>query len=191
MNPRAMSVWIVAAASRAVSPFRSVQARVSLSPPVKNVISPTVSNRSREHGVEAHPPVSELGRFLGRQLGELGLELQVEAAVPAVDDADQRLRGEGLELGRKGSVVGAQGLACLDVGEDALELRDLVTQSRIAGFRLRADPLEPFFDVVAIRDDELELERLEIPVGVGLGPERRRAPRSARPPCEARRARPG
>src|SRR5262245_21547841 len=45
MKPRAMSVWIVAAASSAVSPCASVQARVSFSPPVKNVSSPAVSKR--------------------------------------------------------------------------------------------------------------------------------------------------
>src|SRR5512132_3967011 len=45
MNPRAMSVWIAAAASSAVRPCASVQARVSLSPPVKKVSRPAVSKR--------------------------------------------------------------------------------------------------------------------------------------------------
>ena len=43
MNPRAMSVWIVAAASRAVCPRRNVQARVSFSPAVKNAIRPSAA----------------------------------------------------------------------------------------------------------------------------------------------------
>ena len=45
MKPRAMSLWIVAAASSAFWPRRSVQARVSFSPAVKNVIRSSSSRR--------------------------------------------------------------------------------------------------------------------------------------------------
>ena len=47
MNPRAMSEWIEAAASSAVCPRRSVHARVSFSPAVKNVIRSSASRRRR------------------------------------------------------------------------------------------------------------------------------------------------
>src|SRR5881392_3196063 len=35
----------------------------------------------RQHPLEARGPVAELGRLLGRQLGQLGLQLEVDAAV--------------------------------------------------------------------------------------------------------------
>ena len=73
-------------------------------------------------------------------------------------------------------LVRAERPAGLDVREDALELRNLVAQSRISGLRLRSHPFEPFLDIVAVCDDELELECLEIPVGVGLGPEAAETP---------------
>src|SRR6059058_3421056 len=47
MKPRAMSEWIVAAASSAVSPRRNGHARVSFSAAVKNEIRSTASNRRR------------------------------------------------------------------------------------------------------------------------------------------------
>ena len=47
-----------------------------------------------------------------------------------------------------------------------LELRDLRPQRRVARLRLLRDALEPTLDVVAIRDEQLELQRLEI--GCGL-----------------------
>ena len=123
MNPRAMSVWIVAAASRADLALPERPGAGLLVAAGEERDQPDGLEQAREHGVEARGALAELGRFLGWQLGELGLELQVEAAVPAVDDADQRLCRERLELGRKGAVVGAQGLTCLDVREDALEFR--------------------------------------------------------------------
>ena len=82
MKPRAMSEWIVAAASSAVWPLRSVQARVSLSPAVKNVIRPSASFSRRDDLVERRRPVAELRRLLVGQLGELGLELAVDPAGP-------------------------------------------------------------------------------------------------------------
>ena len=41
MKPRAMSEWILPAASTAVEPSRTVQARASMGPAVKNEISPS------------------------------------------------------------------------------------------------------------------------------------------------------
>ena len=54
----------------------------------------------RQDGVEARRPVAELGRLLRRQLGELGLELEVEPSGP-VDHSDQWLRRQRFQLGRK------------------------------------------------------------------------------------------
>src|SRR5581483_291877 len=58
MKPRAMSVWIVAAASSAVCPRRSVHARVSFSPAVKKVIRSSVSAscRTTEPSADSPPP---------------------------------------------------------------------------------------------------------------------------------------
>src|SRR5579862_710495 len=56
MKPRAISVWIVAAASIAVRPRRSVHARVSFSPAVKNVIRSRVSARRRTIDARADSP---------------------------------------------------------------------------------------------------------------------------------------
>src|SRR5205814_298707 len=56
MKPRAMSEWIVSAASSAVSPRLSVQARVSLSPAVKNVIRSRVSASRRTTSPSADSP---------------------------------------------------------------------------------------------------------------------------------------
>ena len=56
MKPRAMSEWIDAAASSAVWPRRSVQARVSFSPAVKNVIRSSASRSRRTTSSSAEGP---------------------------------------------------------------------------------------------------------------------------------------
>jgi hypothetical protein len=56
MKPRAMSEWIDAAASSAVCPRRSVQARVSFSPAVKNVIRSCASRSRRTSSSSAEGP---------------------------------------------------------------------------------------------------------------------------------------
>jgi len=58
--------------------------------------------------------------------------------------------------------MSGQGLPGLEVGTDPLERGDLVPESGIAGLRLRAHSLEPPLDVIAIRDEELEPERLQV-----------------------------
>jgi hypothetical protein len=60
---------------------------------------------------------AELGRLLVGQLGELGLELQVDAA-GAVLDRDQRLRRQRLELARQLLRVVGERAARVDVRED-------------------------------------------------------------------------
>ena len=97
MNPRARSVWTAAAASSAVSPRSSVQARASLSPAVKNVIRSAASKASPEDSLERRRPLAVLGRLLGGQLGQLGLEFQIDPARPVLEH-DERLRGQRLEL---------------------------------------------------------------------------------------------
>ena len=67
--------------------------------------------------------------------------------------------------------VRAQWPARLDVREDAFQVADLVAQPRVARLRLRANAIESLLDVVAVGDDELELDRLEVVVGISLGPE--------------------
>jgi hypothetical protein len=48
------------------------------------------------------------------------------------------------------------------VREDALQLGGLVAYARIAALRHRPHPLEALLDVVAVGDDELEPDRLEV-----------------------------
>ena len=153
-----MSVWIVAAASSAVWPRRSVQARVSVSPAVKKTISPTASKKSREDRLDSSPPSRNADASSG-ELRQLGFELQVEAARP-VDEVDQRLRRQRLEVARQRAGVRASGLPASTWARTLLELLRLLAELRIARLRLRANPLEPLLDVVAVGDDELELELL-------------------------------
>ena len=133
---------------------------------------------SGENRLEARRAVAKLGRVLVGELGELGFELEVEAARP-VDERDQRLRRERIERRRQRAGVGPERVAAFDVGEYALELLDLLAKLRIAGLRLRAHPLQPLLDVVAVGDDELELQLLAVALGIGVGIEVRRRPRSA------------
>jgi hypothetical protein len=101
------------------------------------------------------------GGLLLRQLAQLGLELQVDAA-GAVDDCDHRLGRQRLELRRQLAFPLPNRMAPLHVSQQPLELRHLVTKLRIAGFRLLRDPLEPSLDVVAVRHEQLELQPLQV-----------------------------
>ena len=117
MNPRAMSEWIDSAASSAVSPWRSVQARVSFSPAVKNVIRSSASRSRPATSSSADAPPSRIGgRLVLGELGQLRLELQVDPA-RAVLDRDQRLRRQRLELRRQLAGVVDQRAARVDVRE--------------------------------------------------------------------------
>ncbi len=161
MKPRAMSEWIVAAASSAFCPRRSVQARVSLSPAVKKLMRPSSSLSRRTTSSSADGALPERGRFLGRQFGELRLELQVDA-LRAVLDREQRLRRQRLEPGRKLAGEVGERTACIDVREHALELGHFLPQLLVAGLRLLRHALEPTLDVVAVGDEQLEPQRLEV-----------------------------
>ena len=53
----------------------------------------------------------------------------------------------------------------VDVREEPLELGRLGPELRVARLRLLRDPLEPLLHVIAVGNEELELQRLEIVVG--------------------------
>src|SRR5215216_2512076 len=105
--------------------------------------------------------VAELRRLLIGELAELGLEREVGPA-GTVDDRDQRLRGQRLELPRQLFAPIAQRPLFVDVREQPLEVRDLGAQLRAARLRVFANALEPARDVVAVGDEQLEVERLEL-----------------------------
>ena len=54
------------------------------------------------------------------------------------------------------------------MGEQTFELGDLLAEARVAGLRLGANPVEALLDVIAVGDDELELDRLQVVGGIGL-----------------------
>ena len=78
MNPRAMSVWISAAASSAGLPRRSVQARVSVVARGEEAQQVERLEEPRDDPLERRGPVAERCRLLLGELGELGLELEVD-----------------------------------------------------------------------------------------------------------------
>ena len=55
-----------------------------------------------------------------------------------------------------------QRVARVEVGEDPAQLVDLLAQRRVAGLRLLLDALQPPLHVVAVGDEQLELEVLEV-----------------------------
>src|SRR5205823_2650008 len=99
------------------------------------------------------------------QLEQLGLELQIDPAGP-VDDLDQRLRRQGLELRRQGLCPLAQRTAGVQVCEYLLQLAGLCPQRGVTRLRLLGHALETPLDVVAVGDEELELEPLEVTLGI-------------------------
>ena len=101
------------------------------------------------------------------RLSELRLELQVCPA-GAVLDRDDRLRRQRLERLRERGRVILQRPALVQVGEQLLEVLHLGPKRRIARLRLFRDTLEPPLDMLAVGDEELELDRLQIPLGIGV-----------------------
>ena len=104
---------------------------------------------------------AELGCFLVRKLRELCFELQVDAVRPVLD-RDQRLRRQRLEHRRNVVRPVGEVLPGVEMREQALELGGFPLQRLVARLRLLGDALEAALDVVAVRDEQLELERLEI-----------------------------
>src|SRR5262249_27656735 len=107
--------------------------------------------------------VAKLRRLVLGELGELGLELRVEAAGP-VADLDERLRRQRLETSRKlARPLGGRPLG-LEMSENSLERRDLGSELLIARLRLLAHALQPLLDVIAVGDQQLEPKRLQVVV---------------------------
>src|SRR5207244_4946622 len=104
---------------------------------------------------------TELCRLPGRELRELGFELEVDATL-AVHELEQRLRRQRIELRRQLALPIRQRPSRVEVREQALELRRLGLETGISGLRLLRHAFEPPLDVVAVRDEQLELERLEV-----------------------------
>ena len=163
-----MSEWIVPAASSAVWPERSVHARVSFSPAVKNVIRPSASLSRRTTSSRAEGPSRNAAASSSGELGELGLELAVDP-VRAVDDREQRLRREWVELGRKLARPLGERVARLEVREHRGQRLGLLAHGCIARLRLLLDPLEPLGDVIGVGDEQLELQLLEVALRIAPG----------------------
>ena len=86
-----------AAGLDAVWPSRRVQARVSFSPAVKNVIKPSASFSRCTTSSSAEGPVAKRRSFLVRELDHSASSLQSIPPGP-VDDRDQRFRRQRVEL---------------------------------------------------------------------------------------------
>src|SRR5262249_6283927 len=79
--------------------------------------------------------VAKLRRLVLGELGELGLELRVDAA-GAVADLDERLRRQRLEPGRELAWPLGERPLGLEMSENGLERRDLGPELRVARLRL-------------------------------------------------------
>src|SRR5581483_3256261 len=75
------------------------------------------------------------------------------------------LRRQRLELGRKILRPVGQRAARVEMCEEALEVLGLALELRVTRLRLLGDALESPLDVVAVGDEQLELERLQVVVG--------------------------
>ena len=105
------------------------------------------------------------GLFVG-ELCQLGLELAVDSAGP-VDDRDQRLRRQRVELIRQLARPLSERVARLEMRQDAAQDLRLFADPGVTRLRLLLDPLEPLRDMIGVRDEQLELERLDLAVGIG------------------------
>jgi hypothetical protein len=101
-----------------------------------------------------------------RQLRQLGLELQVDP-VRAVHHSEKRLQRQRLEFTRELAAAVAEGPTGVEVGEQLLELCGLGAQARVAGFRLLCNAFEAPLHVVAVGDEQLELQVLEVALRIG------------------------
>ena len=161
-----MSEWIVAAASSAVWPRRSVHARVSLSPAVKKVIRPSASFSRRTTSSSAERPVAERRPPPRRRARRAPPRARSRSRPGRSRRRSQRLRRQRLELGRQLLAAVGERAAGLEVREEPLEARRPPAQLRGSpDFACFCDPLEPPLDVVAVGDEQLELQRLEVACG--------------------------
>src|SRR6478736_642906 len=110
---------------------------------------------------------AELRRLLRRQLRKLRLELKVDA-IGTVDQLEQRLRRERVQLGRQLALPVGERAAGVEMRKQPFELLRLGPEAHIPRLRLLRHSLEPALDVVAVGDEQLELQRLEV-VGGNAG----------------------
>ena len=110
--------------------------------------------------------VAKRRRLLVVELGQLGLEREVDPAGPVLD-REQRLRRQRLELRRQLARVFRERRAAVDVREYLPQLLDLHAQLRLTRLRLLLDPFEPPLDVVAVGHEQLQLQVLQVSRRVG------------------------
>ena len=161
MKPRAMSVWIVAAASRAVCPSRSVQARVSLSPTVKKAISPSASFNLRTTSSSAEGPSRNSAASSSGRSASSASSLQ---SIPCGPFSTAR-SGFVVSGSSSGGSSPGQSASVFPASRCASSATSVSSSARFAGvarLRLLRDALVPALDVIAIGDEQLELERLEV-----------------------------
>ena len=170
MKPRAMSVWIVAAASRAVCPSRSVQARVSLSPTVKNAISPSASFNLRTTSSSAEGPSRNSAASSSGRSASSASSLQSIPCGP-FSTARSGFVVSGSSSGGSSPGQSASVLPASRCSRSPTSVSSSVRLRGVARLRLLRDALVPTLDVIAIRDEQLELERLEVVGGRRVGRE--------------------
>ena len=189
MKPRSRSVWIAPAASGALAPLRTSQARVSSSPVVRNVIRSIARYSGADHGLEpglVDPElVQERPRLCGVHLRRLRLDRGVHADRPLrqprghlgalleVRDDDRRLdreRRDRLEL------------AAVLLGQPGVRERDLGLQGRVRraervdlGGRLATRPLlgllERRLDHGLVREQQIGPDLCHLGRRLRVGPE--------------------
>src|SRR6476469_10698899 len=95
--------------------------------------------------------VAELGGLLVRELGELRLQLAVDAARPVLD-RKQRLRRQRIELRRQLARPVCERVAGIEVREESGQRLGLDALPCVARLRLLLHPLVTTLHVVAVGD---------------------------------------
>ena len=161
MKPRAMSVWIVRRGVEGGLPVTQ-RPRAGLLVPGREERDQAERLRQPAHDlVERRGPVAELSRLLVVELGELRLELAVDAP-GAVLDGEERLRRQWIELGRELARPVGERPPGVEMRKERRQRLELGPLGRVARLRLLRDALVPALDVVAVGDEELELQGLEV-----------------------------
>ena len=158
-----MSEWIVSAASIAVSPSRSVHARVSFSPAVKNVIRSSVSASRRTTSPSADSPLPRNSAASSRAAPRARPRASGRCPSGApFTIASSGFVVSGSSSGGSSSVHSAIVLPASRCASSRSSCSTSCLQLRVARLRLLRDALEPPLDVVAVGDEQLELQRLEV-----------------------------
>ena len=120
-------------------------------------------DQTAHNGAERGLTFPKRGRFLVGQLGELGLELEIDPTRP-VDDLHDRLDRQQLEL-RRDLDVGPQlahRLEVLEMRRQLLEVLHLGAKLRVARLRLLRHTLEPALNVIPVGGEQLERQLLGV-----------------------------